>query len=169
MAASTSGRGCEQCNCLTVDQDWLKAFGVMLCPHCKSKEPLVSKGQAKELFQLTDNDFKKLGSVTKQNPRHKDWTAMRLYLQSQVEAQACKKHGSEDGIEEHRRKRLDAKLEARAQRRAQANNAEAKEATKLACIMRKIEADAQPLQQMSGRLAGTEAQQQLITGDVEEL
>lgn len=42
------------------------------------------QGNAKELYLLTDADFKKLGSVPKANPKHKDWTPMRLYLESQV-------------------------------------------------------------------------------------
>lgn len=33
---------------------------------------------------LTDGDLKKLGSISRANPRKKDWSAMRLYLQSQV-------------------------------------------------------------------------------------
>lgn len=33
---------------------------------------------------LTDGDLKKLGSITRSNPRRKDWSAMRLYLQSQA-------------------------------------------------------------------------------------
>ena len=42
------------------------------------------QGNAKELYLVTDADFKKLGSVAKANPKHKDWTPMRLYLESQV-------------------------------------------------------------------------------------
>ena len=108
--------GCSGCGCLTYDQDWEQAFGVQLCTHCKRDDDLVSKvplsrlsqpgytldheellasdgadghilqGNAKELYLLTDADFKKLGSLSKANPKHKDWTAMRLYLESQVSA-----------------------------------------------------------------------------------
>ena len=42
------------------------------------------QSSAKENYQLTDGDLKKLGSVTRSNPRKKDWSAMRLYLASQV-------------------------------------------------------------------------------------
>jgi len=44
----------------------------------------VAQSSAKENYQLTDGDLKKLGSVTRSNPRKKDWSAMRLFLQSQV-------------------------------------------------------------------------------------
>ena len=37
---------------------------------------------------LTDGDLKKLGSVTRSNPHKKDWSAMRLFLQSQVQRTA---------------------------------------------------------------------------------
>ena len=42
------------------------------------------QGNAKELYLLTDADFKKLGSLEKANPKHKDWKPMRLYLDSQA-------------------------------------------------------------------------------------
>ena len=37
-----------------------------------------------EHYLLTDTDLKRLGSITKENPRKKGWSAMRLYLQSQA-------------------------------------------------------------------------------------
>ena len=33
---------------------------------------------------LTEGDLKKLGSISRANPHKKDWSAMRLYMQSQV-------------------------------------------------------------------------------------
>lgn len=42
------------------------------------------QSSAKENYMLTDGDLKKLGSISRNNPRKKDWSAMRLYLQSQV-------------------------------------------------------------------------------------
>ncbi|KAK9787240.1 hypothetical protein WJX73_003679 [Symbiochloris irregularis] len=160
---------CQGCSSLSYDQEWQRAFGVKLCLMCKANDDLVSKGHAKELFQLTDADFKKLGSLSKANPRHKDWTAMRLYLQSQVEAAAHKKYGSAEGIEEHRRSQLEARLEAKAKKRTRTLQADAKEADKLARIRRRIETDAGPLVASSGQLAGTEGRRELAQGVVEEL
>ena len=42
------------------------------------------QSSAKGNYMLTDGDLKKLGSISRNNPRKKDWSAMRLYLQSQV-------------------------------------------------------------------------------------
>lgn len=44
------------------------------------------QSSAKENYMLTDGDLRKLGSISRANPRKKDWSAMRLYLQSQVNA-----------------------------------------------------------------------------------
>ena len=49
----------------------------------------VMQSSAKENYLLTDGDLKKLGSITRNNPRKKDWSAMRLYLQSQVILRIC--------------------------------------------------------------------------------
>lgn len=42
------------------------------------------QGTAKELYVVTDGDLKKLGSLSKSNPHKKDWSQMRLFLESQV-------------------------------------------------------------------------------------
>lgn len=42
--AERSGSGrCEGCGCLSYDQEWHQAFGVMLCSHCKMNDALISK------------------------------------------------------------------------------------------------------------------------------
>lgn len=42
------------------------------------------QGNAKSLYLVTDGDLKRMGCLTKQNPQHKQWTAMKLYLQRQA-------------------------------------------------------------------------------------
>ena len=44
----------------------------------------IIQSAAKEIYMLTEGDLKKLGSISRANPHKKDWSAMRLYLQSQV-------------------------------------------------------------------------------------
>ena len=39
----SSSTGCQACGSLTYDQEWQTAFGVFLCPHCKSRESLIAK------------------------------------------------------------------------------------------------------------------------------
>ena len=45
---------------------------------------ICMQSAAKEIYMLTEGDLKKLGSITRANPHKKDWSAMRLYMQSQV-------------------------------------------------------------------------------------
>ena len=103
------------------------------------------QGNAKELYLLTDSDFKKLGSLAKANPKHKDWVAMRLYLESQartrrgavllpgaarvsaaasppraqVRGAAHTKYGGEQGIKDRRAKQLATQAERRTKKRTQ--------------------------------------------------
>lgn len=57
-------------------------------------KPFLMQSSAKENYMLTDGDLKKLGSITRSNPRKKDWSAMRLYLQSQVSTAIQKAYGN---------------------------------------------------------------------------
>lgn len=68
---------------------------------------------AKQRYQVTDNDLKKLGNLKKTNPHKKNWQPMNLYLESQVKHIAYERHGNEEGIEKHARSILDKKLQAR--------------------------------------------------------
>mmetsp|Transcript_8164 Transcript_8164/g.17499 ORF Transcript_8164/g.17499 Transcript_8164/m.17499 type:complete len:175 (+) Transcript_8164:18-542(+) len=111
--------GCSKCGCLSFNSAYYNTFGVFLCDACKKDEKLMSKSNAKQLYMLTDKDLSKLGTVTKTNPQHKNWTAMKLYLQSQVEEVAVRKHGSLEDIEEMRHNRLEAKINDRLNKRKQ--------------------------------------------------
>lgn len=92
--------GCSNCPSPTFNAEWYNAFGVTLCKSCKHAEELIAKGNAQQRYLLTDADFKKLGSLTKSNPQHKDWTPMRLYLVSQVQALSYQRHGGPEGLEQ---------------------------------------------------------------------
>jgi hypothetical protein len=55
-----------------------------------SRPHLWAQAAAKEQLAVTDADLRKLGSLRRPNPRHKDWQHMHLYMQSQVRAgHAC--------------------------------------------------------------------------------
>jgi len=105
--------GCSGCGNLSYNSVWYEAFGVFICESCKKYEQLISKGQAKQIFLLTENDLKRLGALSKSNPQHKSWRPMQLYLQSQVEEIAHRKYGSVEALEERRQAKLDARLDSR--------------------------------------------------------
>eukprot|EP00891_Asterochloris_glomerata_P003060 jgi/Astpho2/3060/e_gw1.00051.213.1_t len=84
MNEDAAALGCSKCGNLSFNKQWQEAFGVVFCNGCKASEELISKGTAKQTLLVTDSDLKKLGSITKPNPQHKDWAPMRLYLLSQV-------------------------------------------------------------------------------------
>lgn len=118
-------------------------FGVIVCNGCKAREELITKSTAKELYLLTDGDLKKLGSIAKINPHKKEWNAMRLYMQSQVEEASYKKHGGFDGVQEARRHQLDAQAAARAKRKADDTKKESSQTARMERIKRKITDDLQ--------------------------
>lgn len=110
--------GCEGCGCMSFCNAWYSTFGVALCEQCKRAEKLVSKANAKAIYLLTDLDLKKLGTLKKPNPQNRNWQPMQLYLQSQVEEIAEKKHGSIEQLEQLRQDRLESRLQERLRKRA---------------------------------------------------
>jgi hypothetical protein len=92
-----------RCGSLSTCEEYRRVFGVEMCMHCKARDELLHKGKVKQLYLLTDADIAHLGSLRRDNPVKSQWTSMRLYLQSQVEAVAVAKHGSLDELETRRR------------------------------------------------------------------
>ncbi|BDA43285.1 probable DNA repair protein rad14 [Coccomyxa sp. Obi] len=131
--------GCMHCGSLTFSSEYYNAFKVLVCNSCKTQYDLISKGNAKSLYLLTDTDLKRLGSITKSNPQKKNWSPMRLYLLSQVEEAAHKKHGGPEGLEEQRRTQLSAKVEKRAAKRKEDSQKEEQAAERLKQIKERIE------------------------------
>ena len=104
------------------------------------------QGNAKELYLLTDADFKRLalGSIAKSNPHNQGFKSMHLFLESQVcpaseqqcdaeqqkhrlaasqvRAAAHAKYGGEQGIEDRRTKQLASQAERRAKKRTKEIN-----------------------------------------------
>lgn len=136
--------GCQNCGSLTFSQEWFDVFNVVLCPSCKKEEELITKSSAKENYMLTDGDLKKLGSISRNNPRKKDWSAMRLYLQSQCEKAAFEKHGDLEGIEQHRRGLQEVRQERRALKRVTDRQKEDKELKMQARVQQRLDEAANP-------------------------
>jgi XPA protein C-terminus len=90
----------------------------------------AEQATAKASFLLSDADFKKLGFITKANPHKKDWSAMKLYLQRQVEELSHQKHGGEDGLEgalsAHHNRRYAAAMKKRGRDEQQAAREDAR-------------------------------------------
>lgn len=143
MSGPPAIRGCTSCGNLSFSQEWYKAFGVVLCNGCKAQEELIPKSTAKQLYLLTDGDLKKLGSIQKDNPHKKEWNAMRLYMQSQVEEASYTKYGGFDGVQEARRQQLDAQAATRMKRKAAEAKKETSQDARMDKIKRRINDDMQ--------------------------
>ena len=87
-------------------------------PAATAVPPWPPQSTAKQRYCVTDGDLKGLGFLRKPNPHRRDFQPMQLLLESQVRAAAHAKHGGQEGVEEHARALLDAKMEALAKVRA---------------------------------------------------
>ncbi|CAL5221497.1 g3700 [Coccomyxa viridis] len=131
--------GCIHCGSLTFSNEYFKAFNVLVCNSCKQNEELIAKGNAKSLYMLTDGDLKKLGTLSKTNPQNKQWAPLKLYLLSQIEEAAHKKHGGPDGVEEARKSSIDHRQERRAAKRKLETEKEERDAERLKRIKERIQ------------------------------
>jgi len=107
---------------------------------------------------VTDADLAALGTLQRDNPHHRQFAPMKLYLASQVAAVAARKHGGAEGLQAARTARVGAKLEQRAtKKRKEQSASEAAEQTRL-----RLEREAEE------RLAELEAQAQEDEDEEEE-
>ncbi len=74
------------------------------------------QSKALEKYLLKERDLRPLGSLLRRNPQHKSWSAMRLYLETQVEATAYEKWGGAEGLEAERRRQIRARAAMRKRR-----------------------------------------------------
>ncbi|WIA16215.1 hypothetical protein OEZ85_012927 [Tetradesmus obliquus] len=109
---------CCHCRSQSIVQDYEQAFGVAVCSACRKYEPTISKSNAKSTYLLSDADLARLGHLERQNPRHKEFSAMKMLLVSQVEEVAVQKHGSLAAVAEEKQRRVKDKIEGRVRRRA---------------------------------------------------
>lgn len=100
---------CEECDELFLDSFLLKTYDHAVCDKCKDMDvqhKLISKTEAKNIYQLKDVDIDKrepiLKFISRKNPHNPRWGEMKLYLCLQVERRAMDIHGSLEKIEEIR-------------------------------------------------------------------
>lgn len=120
LLPTPTDQGCERCGDPrphAVSPKWLAAFGVALCTACRAADELVTKTAAKEAYLVSDHDLAPLGTLSRENPRNRQFAPMKLYLASQVAAVAARKHGGAEGLQAARAARVGSKLEARAAKR----------------------------------------------------
>lgn len=94
---------------------------------------------AKDKYLLTEGDLKKLGSISKENPRHREWQPMRLYLQSQVERISRDKHGDEESLERTRDERVKKRILRKQERTVQNKAKDERKAKRLKITKERIE------------------------------
>eukprot|EP00775_Hariotina_reticulata_P006710 gene6711-6931_t len=94
---------------------------------CKRQDRLISKSNAKAQYLLTDSDVRKLGFLERSNPQHKEWSAMKMYLVSQVEELAAAKHGNLAAVAEEKQRRVKDKIERKAKKRQREEMLQAKQ------------------------------------------
>ena len=116
-AAANQRNRCGECATGIPCGDLHAVFGIQVCSSCRKQLSFVSKTTAKQQYLLTDADLKLLKSMERKNPQHADWTAMKLYLERQVQEISYKKYGGQEGLEEEARRRVSKKLDKRIQQR----------------------------------------------------
>ena len=87
---------------------------------------------AKDLYLVTDRDLARLGFVERKNPHGAGWAPMRLFLEAQVAAAAATRHGPGADLDAERTARVEARLTARAGKRAAAEKREREGGAKVA-------------------------------------
>jgi len=90
-----SPSGCVECRHISYNVSFYKAFGIAVCNKCqhelREKYKLVSQTTAKDQYMLTSSEVKALRMIERPNPRKPTWSAMKLYLLSDVLAIASNK------------------------------------------------------------------------------
>eukprot|EP00878_Enallax_costatus_P007711 GHUV01008072.1.p1 GENE.GHUV01008072.1~~GHUV01008072.1.p1 ORF type:complete len:178 (+),score=56.33 GHUV01008072.1:410-943(+) len=141
---------CYHCKKASINADYRQAFGINICNQCTSLEPVISKSTAKATYLLSEADLSSLGALQRSNPRHKEWTPMKMYLVSQVESVAVAKHGSLEAVTQQKQQKVRDKIEDRAKRRKTVEQDERKEQAhmqQLTAVLKKY-SEQSPLQEV---------------------
>jgi hypothetical protein len=90
-------------------------FGESICHACKVNNSkvfeTVSKDQVHREYLVPLDTIKYMRYMEKVNPRHPNWTPMRLYLRKHAREQAYKRFGNQEGLEAELKKRESCKFE----------------------------------------------------------
>jgi len=126
---------------LSYSREYFEAFGIALCDSCKRDEKLINKSLAKQKYLVTDGDLSRLGSLSKENPRHREWSKMKLYLESQVSEVSRLKHGDEEDLEHTRDERIRKRILKRQERRVETKLKNERKGKRLKVVKEKVERD----------------------------
>lgn len=113
---------CAGCGSGQVDSAFYNSFGLLVCWNCTRTDPeyaLLSATESKARFALTDTDLKRaaLPHLVRKSTKHRADGLVKLYCVSQVMALAVAKHGTEEGVEAARDRRVDASVARRANKK----------------------------------------------------
>ena len=108
---------CTECASGVPCTDLYAAYGIYVCGACRKDLKLISKSNAKQQYLLTDSDLRSLKWMERKNPQRSSWTAMKLYLESDVERVSYGKYGGREGVEGEARRRVGKKLDTRVRAR----------------------------------------------------
>lgn len=93
---------CLECSSKSsIDKSFAGAFSILLCRKCiraLSKYELLPKGKVIDEYLLPESIMKKMKFITKENPRNKNWTGMKLYLRKFCEEEAIQHFGSLENL-----------------------------------------------------------------------
>ncbi|KAJ7293259.1 thioesterase-like superfamily-domain-containing protein [Mycena rebaudengoi] len=97
---------CRECQSISIDHDYKKVFGCLVCKTCQHAMPekysLLTKTECKQDYLLTDpelRDEELLPHMLKANPHASTFANMMLYVRYQVEEFAWKKWGSPEAMD----------------------------------------------------------------------
>ncbi|KAJ6501735.1 HotDog domain-containing protein [Mycena vitilis] len=103
---------CRECQSMSVDHNFRKTFGCLVCKTCQNEHPekysLLTKTECKQDYLLTDPELRDedlLPHMLKANPHKSTYSNMMLYVRYQVEEFAWKKWGSPEALDTEYEKR----------------------------------------------------------------
>lgn len=96
----------RSCKCEENDDD-----GVELEDFEIGAAPKVTKKEAMSMYCLPEATLQVCSFVTKDNPRRKGWSSMKLYDRSEIRRRARERHGGLEGLVAERKKREQKRFE----------------------------------------------------------
>jgi len=127
---------CIECRRLNYNIPFYQAFGIAVCHGCqhehRNKYKLISQTTAKDHYMLSQSEVSALKVIERPNPKRPTWSAMKLYLLSDVLEVVKQKLGSEIlDIEEELTKRRTARDLAKLEKQMHAKRKKKESATQL--------------------------------------
>ena len=105
---------CSVCSIKQRHEPYYTHFQERVCNSCiKTNDEfgLVSQGDAKSCYLLTSSAINTLPFMEQMNPKHAQWTTMKLYLKKHVVAKCLKRWNTLEALAEEKSKRETRKFE----------------------------------------------------------